>query len=87
MGTFTIYLDDKQTVSESLMGLLGFIDYASGQWLRDENNSAIVDEIVQALTDIDYKWVVTYSTLDDRGRETVLMRFENLDEWCKWFEE
>lgn len=82
--SFTIYIDDKQTVSEPLLSLLCFIDYASGQWIRDENNSAIVDELVHALTDIGYKWVVSmdYETALESG----IRNFTTLEEWSAWYD-
>ncbi len=82
--TFNIYLNDKQKVSEALLGLLGFVDYASGQWIRDESNSAIVDELVHALTDIGYEWVVgmDYEDMFEEGTR----HFTNLAEWSEWYD-
>lgn len=81
---FTIYIDDRQDVSESLLGLLCFIDYSSGQWVRDETNSATVDDLVHALTDIGYKWTVKmdYETPYESG----IRHFTTLKEWSEWYE-
>ena len=81
---FTIYINDKEKVSEPLLGLLGFFDYCTGQWIKEETNSAIVDDVLHALTDIGYPWVVEfdYDTIFDHGTT----HFENLEEWSKWYE-
>ena len=82
--TFTIYIDDKQKVSERLLEVLGFADYASGYWLLDEDNSAKVDDLVHALTDIGYKWVVEfeYENVFEEG----IKHFGTLEEWSEWYE-
>lgn len=84
MRTFTVYIDDKQKVSEPLLGLLGFIDYASGYWIKDENNSAIVDELVHALDDIGYKWVIELEY--DNVFESGILHFATVEEWSEWYE-
>lgn len=81
MAFFVVYIDDKQNVSEHLMELLGFIDYASGSWERTYCNSAKVDELVHALTELGYTWVVEYEFGTDDTR-----RFDTLEEWVAWYE-
>ena len=82
--TFTIYIQDNKNVSENLLEVLGFIDYANRGWLRDENNSAVVDTLLHALTDIGYKWVVEfeYETVFEEGKK----RFETIQEWAEWYD-
>ena len=77
---FTIYVNDKQTVSEPLMWLLGFFDYDSS-WIRDENSPALVNELVHALTDIGYKWVVEI----DYGTQGI-RHYDTIEEWSEWYD-
>lgn len=83
---FSIFVAQNPKVSEPLLGLLGFVDQSyDGSWVQWEANSAVVNDMVHALTDIGYRWVVTFDYTSVLGKG--IKRFETLDEWTAWYED
>ena len=76
---FTIYLDNKQTVSPSLMDMLGYLNY-EGAWHAVYTNSADVDEALRVFTELGYKWVMEYEYFNEKKR------FDNLEAWSEWYD-
>ena len=82
MRLFTLYIPSEQKVSEPLMNLLEFVDFA-GYHVKEFDNSAILDDHIRALEDLGYKWFVQY-TFDDPFDNGVKV-FNNITEWSKWY--